>query len=156
MARWETQLVDHGLGGEHVLYAVQATIQSTSAVQMAISAYNNSGVLVSTTNYTIPSTGGLKQKLYVPLQAFKGVLWKYVFTPLSSGTRFLLYREESSVLVLPWGATIPLTKQPFGSDDLDKVRAMGNASGIASTPNMTPPPPLPVTAGFMSGGDGVK
>jgi hypothetical protein len=155
MARWETQLVDHGLAGEHILYAVQATIQSSSAVDMAISVYNNAGVLTSTTTYVIPSTGGLKQKLYIQLQAFKGVLWKYLFTPQTAGSRFLLYREESSVLVLPWGSTTPITRQPFGSDDLDKVRQMGNASGIAATPNMTPPPPLPVTAGFMSGGDGV-
>lgn len=155
MVRWETQLVDHGLAGEHVLYAVQATIQSTSAVDLAISVYNNLGVLTATTTYVIPSTGGLKQKRYIPLQAFKGLLWKYVFTPQVAGTRFQLYREESSVLVLPWGSTQPITRQPFGSDDLDKVRQMGNASGIAATPNMAPPPPLPVTAGFMTGGDGV-
>lgn len=155
MARWETQLVDHGLQGEHMLFAVQATIQSTSAVDLAISVYNNAGVLTNTTTYVIPSTGGAKQKLYVPLQAFKGVLWKYLFTPQVAGTRFLLYREESSVLVLPWGASQPITRQPFGSDDLDKVRAMGNASGIAATPNMSPPPPIPVTAGFMTGGNDV-
>jgi hypothetical protein len=156
MVRWETQLLDHGLAGEHVLFAVQATIQSTCAVNMTITTYNNSGGLVASTTYLIPNTGGVKQKLYVPLQAFKGVLWKYLFTPEIDGTRFQLYREESSVLVLPWGATTPSTRQPFGSDDLDKVRQMGNASGIAATPNMAPPPPLPVTAGFMSGGDGVS
>lgn len=156
MIRWETQLVDHGLAGEHMLFAVQATIQSTCAVDMTVTAYNNSGDLVSSTVYVIPTTGGQKRKLYIQLQAFKGVLWKYLFTPQVAGTRFQLYREESSVLVLPWGATTPSTRQPFGSDDLDKVRAMGNASGIAATPNMSPPPPLPVTAGFMSGGDGVQ
>lgn len=156
LQRWETQLVDHGLQGYHVLFAAQISLKCAVDIVLTVDAYNNDGVLVSSTPYTLPSTGGLKQKLYVEFQAFKGVLWKYTFTPSVGTTGFWLYREESSVLVLPWGASVPLTRQPFGSDDLDKVRGMGSASGIAATPNNAPPPPLAVTAGLMSGGDGVR
>lgn len=156
MIRWETQLIDHGLAGEHVLYSAQVTLKSTTDVTLTVSAYNNLGVLVSATAYTIPSTGGAKQKLYVPFIAAKGVLYKYLFAPVDGSTPFSLYREESSVLVLPWGAGSPITRQPFGSDDLDKVRQMGSASGIAATPNNRPPAAVPVTAGLMTGGENVR
>lgn len=155
LQRWETQLVDHGLQGEQIVFSAQVTIKCSADVTLTVLAYNNTGVLVSSTAYTIPSTGGAKQKLYVEFEAHKGVLWKYVFTPASGSTGFWLYREESSVLVLPWGTNQPIVRQPFGSDDLDKVRAMGSASGIAATPNMAPLPPIPVTAGFMTGGNDV-
>lgn len=156
MIRWETQDVDHGLAGEHMLFSAQVTLKSTTDVTLNVKAYNNAGVLVSSTNYTVPSTGGAKQKLYVEFQAFKGVLWKYTFTPADLVTPFSLYREESSVLVLPWGAVTPIARQPFGSDDLDKVRQMGSASGIAQTPNNRPPAAVPVTAGLMTGGENIR
>lgn len=155
LSRWETQLVDHGLAGEHMVFSAQVTLRSTTAVDLTVEVYNNSGVLVDSSVYVLPSTGGAKQKLYVEFESHKGVLWKYTFTPQVADTRFSLYREESAVLVLPWGAVTPITRQPFGSDDLDKVRQMGNAAGIAQTPNNSPPAPLAVTAGLMSGGDGV-
>jgi hypothetical protein len=57
------------------------------------------------------------------------MLFKYIFT---SPAPFHLHREESSVIVQPWAGEQPLETRPFGSDDIDGVRAMRSARLIAA------------------------
>jgi hypothetical protein len=153
LQRWETQRLTHGFDGQQLLYWAFLTLKSTVAVTLVVNTYNQNNLLVGSDNYAIPSTGGAKSQVPVRFNARRGVLFQYILTSDDGATRFLLYREESSVLVLPWGAQTAQTVKPFGSDDLDKVRQMGSASGIAQTPNNRPEPPLPASVGLMGSGE---
>lgn len=135
LTRWETQRITHGIGGWQVLFGADITYRATSAVTLTVTVYNQTGALVSTREYTLSSTAGAKVQTYVPFQADKGVLFAYLLAVASGETGFSLYREESRVLVLPWGSEAPQWVQPFGDDDLDHVRAMGIASVQAATPS---------------------
>lgn len=131
---WETQLLDHQIVGHQVLYGATITIKSTVIVQLTVDIYNQQGALVNSRTYPIAATAGTKQKRWVPFKADKGVLFKYRFTASDEATGFWLYRPESSVMVLPWGAAEPQVVYPFGDDDLDKVRSLARAGLIAANP----------------------
>lgn len=128
LTRWETSRIDHGVTGQQSIYGAFITLKSTADVVVTIGVYNQLGMLAHTLQATIPSTGGAKQQVWVTFDANKGVLFDYVLT---SAQGFWLYREESSVMVLPWGAMEPKSVKPFGSDDLDKVRSLSRATAIA-------------------------
>jgi len=129
LTRWETQETDHLIHGwQKLLWGnfTLKTLDATTDVTLTLSIYNNSGVLQGAPQtYTIAATNLLKTKRWVPFQANKGALYKYVFT---SAKPFWLYREESEVFSLPWGETEALLKRPWGNDDLDPSRGMGKAS----------------------------
>ncbi len=92
---------------------------------------NQTGRLV-TEAYTIPATGGVKQRRHLNgFRAGKGVLIKYLLT---SEAPFWLYRDETVLYVQPWGAQDPILVRPFGNDDQDPTRAMTNAVLAAETP----------------------
>lgn len=121
--RWETQELDHGIPESQMLLHSHISMLSTQDVDLQITTYRESGLMV-THSYTIPATGGVKRKLFVPFIANKGVFSKYVFT---STEKFWLYREESTVWVQRWSGGEPVATHPFGNDDLDKGRGMGDA-----------------------------
>lgn len=127
LVRWETQELAHGIAEwKSVLYA-NVTLRSSATVNMQITAYNQSGASV-VKNYTIPSTGGVKVKTFVPFEATKGILIKYLLT---SSQPFALYREETDVIIMPWAAEQSGVVKPFGNDDLDLTRGLYTASGVA-------------------------
>jgi hypothetical protein len=115
VTRWESQLIDHGVRDFHALLSGQITLRSSVPVTLSITTHVNQTGRTHTEEYVIPSTRGVKQKCFVPFIALKGTLYKYVFTAASA---FWLYREESQVLIQPWGASELATVQPFGNDDL--------------------------------------
>jgi hypothetical protein len=133
LTRWESQEVDHEIHGWQTLLWGNFTIKTLNAVDaitMTVLIYGNSGTLIATQIYTIPATNGLKQKVWLPFQAAKGALYKYIFTCPSG---FWLYREESEVMIHAWGGNEPLLRKPFGDDDLDTpARGMGKASLAAA------------------------
>jgi len=135
LTHWETQQIDHGVGGWQSAFAADITYRAGSGVTLTVRMYNEGGALVNTRAYSLPGTGGAKQQHYVPFEPDKGVLFQYQFTVASGAAGFWLYREESRVLILPWGSASPLWVRPFGSDDLDRVRQMGHAAGQAAIPN---------------------
>lgn len=128
--RWETQEIDHGLSESHMILWTQISLTSTEVVTLQISTYRENAALI-THIYDIPSTNGQKEKVFVPCIANRGVFSKYLFT---SPEKFWLYREESSVWVQPWAGGSPRQVHPFGNDDLDRVRGMGDAATIATRP----------------------
>ena len=76
-------------------------------------------------SYLIPATGGQKQRRFLNgFQAGKGVLIKYVLT---SAQPFWLYRDETTIVIQPWGAARSIIVQPFGNDDQDPSRPMTHA-----------------------------
>ncbi len=136
LTRWETQETTHGVPGWFSALYAHVVLKSSTPVTVTLSVQTNQPRVGSTPKtqaftYTIPSTGGVKASAFVPFRASKGVLIKYLLT---SPSAFWLYREETVVIVQPWGATAPLTVHPFGSDNLDPSRPMGNAILAAERP----------------------
>jgi hypothetical protein len=128
LTRWETQELTHGLGLQ-IPVRVQVTLRSTTDVTLSLQIKGQSGHVVATDTYTIPSTGGDKQMVWVPLVARKGLLFKWVFT---SASEFTLYKPESYVEIQPWGGGEIKFVQPFGDDDQDLTRQMHNAALVAA------------------------
>lgn len=128
LSRWETQELDFDISGWKTMPASWVTLKSTQTVNYSIVVYGQSGTAMTTLTGTIPSTAGLKQKVYVPFAANKGMLYKFVFT---SSAKFWLYREESLCYVQAWGSQQPAAAKPFGNDDLDLVRGMHHANLVA-------------------------
>lgn len=134
LTRWETQELDHDQPGFQTPIAAQITLKSTAPVTLTVRVTRNQGsqyqaALTEDFIYTIPTTGGVKEKRYVPFDACKGVLFKYL---LESGAAFWLYQEESSVVIQPWGAEQALEVHPFGNADADRSRAMQHSTIAAA------------------------
>jgi hypothetical protein len=135
LTRWETQLLDHQQPSWHTVWDVNLEYRAPAPVLLQVQGFDDANVQLFADDYLLEATltGNAsveKRKLNLPLRARKALLWKYVFT---SSQGFWLYREGSGVTVLGTRGSVGL--KPFGNDDLDHNRAMGNASGIAATPN---------------------
>jgi len=127
LVRWETQELTHGIPNWKSPLFGNISIRSSAVVTLTITCYNQSGDAITKT-YTIPSTAGLKTKTFVPFEAAKGMLVKYLLT---SSEPFALYREETDVMIQPWGGEQYIPVKPFGNDDLDLTRGMYRSSGVA-------------------------
>jgi hypothetical protein len=134
ITRWQTQERPHlGLEGRwQKPIEAFVSIRSSGPVNLRITTFGLSGATLDTSNYTLISTAGAKQKIRVPLNAAKGQLFEYL---LSSTSGFYVYREESEINVEDWssGAARWCPWLP-SNDDLDAARTMGNASIAAATP----------------------
>lgn len=127
--RWETQETTHGIPGwfaplyGHIVLKASLPVTLTTIVQ-----HNQprpgSTAKRTTTAYIIPATAGQKASHFQSFEAGKGVLIRYILT---SAAPFWLYREETVVVLQPWGAPAPLTVKPFGNDDQDPSRGMMQA-----------------------------
>lgn len=127
LTRYETQEQPDGIMDFHVPVSGQIAIKSTAIVTMQVTAYGQSGQILSTIGYPLPSTANVKGmiSLHTLLQAQKGILFKYVF---SSANGFWLYREESWIAIQPTGGGAPVKSRVFGDDDLDPARPMRDAT----------------------------
>jgi hypothetical protein len=128
--RWETQEITHGINSWHYPTWAHVTVKSTADVNLQVIAYNQTGVQ-TVKNYTILSTSGVKIKSFVPFEATKGILYKYIIT---SDEPFWLYQEETTVFVREWGTDATATVHPFGDSDLDPTRNMITAELAAARP----------------------
>ncbi len=126
LTKWETQPTDHGVHASHTLGGAWVTMKATTPVTLTVTATRANGS-VTTGTVTIPATAGEKRKQFVKLPCLSGVLFRYAFT---STVAHRLYREESKVEVYPWGSEQPLPVQPFGTDNLDIARIVGDAEGV--------------------------
>ncbi len=141
LTRWETQPLDHGQEEGHSVFDLGVGYRATGLVTLTVLGYNTDGDAIFEDEYPLLPTGGQKRKVTVGLRARRAVLWQYRFTATQP---FWLYREGSWIRLLPWDGGAPVSlPAPFGNDDLDHNRAMGNASGIASTPNNDVRPETP-------------
>jgi len=128
--RWETQETNHGIPGwfaplyGHLVLKAPLPVTLTTIVQ-----HNQprpgSIAKRTTTSYVIPATGNLKASHFQSFEAGKGVLIRYILTSLAP---FWLYRDETVVVIQPWGASAPITVKPFGNDDQDPSRSMVQAT----------------------------
>jgi hypothetical protein len=126
LTRFETQELTHGIPGWSYLLYGFVTMRSPSVVQLSVEIY---GELASPSfsrvdTYILPATGVQKSTQFLPFEAAKGVLHRYIFTgPLG----FHLHREETFLWVQPWGGETAIQVHPFGNDDLDLSRNMNSA-----------------------------
>jgi len=130
LGRWETQETNHRIPGWFYLLFGHVVLKSTKDVILTTTMSADQAGRLITESYTIPATGGVKQRRYVTFRAGKGVLIKYLLT---SPDPFWLYRDETTLLVQPWGAREPIEIRPFGNDDTDPSRTMVNAVAAAAT-----------------------
>ena len=140
LARWETQLLDFDLPGSGWGSVLSADVcyRATVSSQLTIQVFDALGRLLTVVSGMLPSTGGAKQKTFVPFTANKGVLFKCLFTTNDLSPSLTLYQEESRLRVKPWNATAtmfqPLTVRlvkPFGDADVDETRNMVKAAVAA-------------------------
>lgn len=134
LTRWETQETNHGLPGWFYPLSGQITLKSTADVTLTIALQINQRGTTVTETYTIPSTAGQKLRHFQSFRTDrggKGVLIKYTLT---STAAFYVYREETSLLLQPWGAEGPIAVQPFGDDAMDPTRPMRQATYAAMAP----------------------
>lgn len=136
LTRWETQETDHDQPNFSAFLSAQITLKSTAPVFFDVTIHTTqTGRMTQTGRFEtlrheIAATGGVKAKRFVPAaRAVKGVLFKYLLT---SDEPFFLYREESHVVIQPWGTPTPLRAHLFGNDDLDRTRGMTAASLAAA------------------------
>lgn len=107
---WEFPATTHGLSGWQFARDLYLTLRSntTSTLKVIID-----GV---TYTYSVPSTGGAKKKLYVPLQPAKGKVFKYVLDSDTATTPFRLYGDECEVRVRQWNTSLDYRLiSPFGA-----------------------------------------
>ena len=132
LTRWETQLIDHQQADYHSLFRMIVDYRADTTVLLTLSGYTRDGTRAFEDIYTLPPAPS-RRKILLNLRSRMALLWKYVFTCTEP---FNLYREGSGVTILAISTgerqDVPA---PFGNDDLDHMRSLGNASGIASTPN---------------------
>jgi hypothetical protein len=128
--RWETEEITHGVQGWSYATHAHVTVRSTADVTLQVIGYNQSGT-ATTKSYTIPSTGGVKVKAFVPLQAMKGILHRYILT---SAEPFHLFQEETVIYVRDWNTALTHEVHPFGDSDQDPTRNMFNAALSAARP----------------------
>lgn len=131
LSRWETQESSWGIDGWKTPVYSHVALKSTAVVTFTITSYDQSGNATANA-YQLPSTGGAKQKLFVPHVAQKGILDKFVLT---SSSPFFLYREETEVWLQSWGGQQLRVIHPFGDDALDPARPMRDAALTAARPN---------------------
>jgi hypothetical protein len=138
--RWETQETNHGLPGWFYPLYGHITLKASADVTLRTVMQHNQVGGVTTRDYVIPATLNQKQRRFVTFLAGKGVLIKYLLT---SAQPFWLYRDETSLVIQPWGAYASIEVRPFGNDDLDPSRPMAHAilaaqsSGGAVAPGQT-------------------
>lgn len=94
----------HGAPGYQHVKELWVSLRSNAAVTLTVEVDN-----IAYT-YTLASTGGAMQKVYVPMQPIKGLLWEYTF---ESTENFRIYSEDSSVNTKLWQTVNGYTALPI-------------------------------------------
>lgn len=114
MSLWEVPFTANAQMGWHMFKGAYITLRSDATVTLTVGTDALTPVA-----YTIASTGGVKQKVYVPFVPRKGKAWSFKFAAASTGY-FRIYGEDSEFLVKTWGSrgwqsVNPLTASGYAS-----------------------------------------
>ena len=96
LTRWSATGVNHGIQGWQILRSGYITLISDGTTTLSITPDGG-----TTYNYTIPTTSGVKQKVFIPFDPIKGKLFTYVLA-LGTATYFRLYNDDCEINVKPW------------------------------------------------------
>jgi len=99
--RWASLPTTHGSDAWFMVPGMYLTVRSNAPVTIDVTAYTQDGT-ADTRTYAVTGTVGAKIKQYIPFEATKGAMYSYVIT---STLPFVLYPEDSYVIVQPWGTT---------------------------------------------------
>lgn len=111
ITHWEFPPTTHGMSGWQQIRDAYIVLRSTSTTILTVEV---DGVPYT---FSVPSTGGLKLKQYVPLSPLKGKVFRY---SLDSGSGFRIYGDECEIRVKPWNSKLgyqivaPFATQRFG------------------------------------------
>lgn len=116
---WEARETSHGLIGYQHLRDMNIAIRSNAPVTLTLTF--DAAV---TQAYTLASTGGARQKLYVPMHANKFKLVKY---SLDSEAEFRIYEDDLEVRAKPWVTDLGYTiVKPFGAESSQAPEALAS------------------------------
>lgn len=110
LTRFETRALDFGILGMFVHFDGFITYNAPDTVTFSLTI---DGV---TTVYALGATAGDTRKQYIPFRANRGLLAEYL---LESPTAFMLFKDQTGLQLLPWGAQQPQDVRPFGGADID-------------------------------------
>jgi hypothetical protein len=96
---WWTQPSSLGWGGYGHVYTINAAYASQAPVVFTMFFDGNSQV------YTLPSTGGVYQKIFINLQANKGKLYSFRFQSTAANPDLQMWEEDFVCEVGGWGRT---------------------------------------------------
>ena len=110
--RWETQQTSLGYDQFLHLKSAFVCLRSTQNVTFTVTRTEDS----DTNTYTIPTTSGLRKRVYVPFVATKGKSFSFVLSTTSTGGTFRLYKSDTAVLAKPWASEEAfVNRNPFGA-----------------------------------------
>lgn len=127
---WQTQRIDFGRGGRKSVYHLEVAYRSDFPVTLVARCYNTRGTLLTEQSYPLLETDGEKVVDHVMFQPNAGWLYEFDWR-VDDAAGFALYRPETRLDVFLWNGEM-ITVNPFGDDDLDKVRSLSRARDIAT------------------------
>jgi hypothetical protein len=112
---WHTQRTAHGLQGYQHVSRIEAAYESSASVTLTLTSFDG----ISPVPLTLPSTGGVYQKLLLTLTPNKGQLYEY---DAVSGAAFRLFLNDWVVWVGQWGRPGPyIAYRNLGGEFGDKA-----------------------------------
>ncbi len=112
VTHWEARETSHGLIGWQHLRDMNIAIRSTAAVTLTLTL---DGAVTQT--YTLASTAGLRQKIYIPMHANKFKLVRYSLDSSDPAQGFRIYESDLEVRAKPWVTQLGYAiVKPFGAE----------------------------------------
>lgn len=112
LTHWEVRETSHGMPGWQHIRDAYIAYRSTTQLVLTMT-YDNTTVHT----YTLPSSGGLRTKTYVPYFSNKFKVAKYSFDAADVTQPFRLYVGDSEVRVKPWVTQLGYSiEKPFGAE----------------------------------------
>jgi hypothetical protein len=112
VTHWEARETSNGLLGWQHMRDMYIPLRSNTTVTLTLTFDN-----AVTQTYTLASTAGLRQKVYVPLHANKFKLVRYSLDSSDVTQPFRIYEPDLEVRAKPWVTTLGYTVvKPFGAE----------------------------------------
>lgn len=122
VTHWEARETSHGLIGFQHLRDMNIPIRSTATTTLTLTF---DGTV--TQSYTLASTGGLRQKVYVPLHANKFKLVRYSLDSTDPTQGFRIYEPDLEVRAKPWVTQLGYEAfKPFGGESSQAPEALAS------------------------------
>jgi len=112
VTHWEARETSNGLVGWQHLRDMNIAIRSTTNVTLTLTFDST-----TTQTYVLPSTGGLRQKVYIPMNSNKFKLVRYSLDSTDVTQPFRLYESDLEVRAKQWLTSLGYAVvKPFGAE----------------------------------------
>lgn len=144
MLNWNATGITHDILGWQIVRSGYITLVSDGTVTLTLTSVLDSSTQAF--NYTIPSTGGNRCKIFIPFDPIKGKIFNYQLIT-NTATYFRFYPAESEIHVKPWISSFGYNVvRPFGN--------IGNAPSGSSSGQGESGMTQPQMMGGNGGGSG--